>query len=332
MTTLTYYPDSEPGIFRSRRGRGFSYVAADGTRIDNVQERERLAAMAVPPAYEDVWMSPIAHGHLLATGRDIKGRKQYLYHPDWRRLRDEKKFEHLPKVGETLPELRRWIDRQLAGDVGDQSTAIAAVLALLDRASLRPGDERNTRENQSFGATTLRNRHIDFDGEMIQLAYRAKGGKQVNKSLRGSRLARVLEARRDLPGASLITWTDDNDASRIVRSDEVNDTLGELCGPHVTAKSLRTWNGTHAAFVAASGPEKATIKLMSDAASKRLHNTPSIARNSYIHPRVIDISAWNNNRRQKFVDMFDMTPQGAYPLVNMPFLSSCKQLFAKIHL
>ncbi|MDA8585035.1 DNA topoisomerase IB [Rhodobacteraceae bacterium] len=310
--SIIFFPDTEPGISRIRRGRGFSYLAADGTRIDDQQERKRLASMAVPPAYKNVWMCPFDEGHLRATGRDDRGRKQYLYHPDWRRLREEKKFDHLADVGAALPAMRRWIERHLGGEVGDRSTAIAAVMALIDRASLPPGDPRNTRENNSHGATTLRNDHIDFEGETIFLDYRAKGGEHVQKSLRGSRLAHVLEASRHLPGAELISWTDEQGNARIVRTEEINEVLSSFSDTDFTAKSLRTWNGTHAAFMAAIEAKAPTIADLSKAASQRLHNNPAIARSSYIHPSAIEICTWKNRALKDFRADIDLAPKAPY--------------------
>lgn len=309
---LIYYPDKEPGVRRSRQGRGFSYFTADGARIDDASERKRLNAIAVPPAYEDVWMSPLINGHLLATGRDEKGRKQYIYHPDWRQLRETRKFDNLANVGASLPKLRGWIERQLRGELGEKSTAIAAVLALLDRASLRPGDPSNTRKNNSFGATTIGERHVDFDGETVRLDYRAKGGKRVKKQLHGKRLARVLEGSRDLPGAALVSWLDDAGVGRIVRSDDVNAALSDICQAKVTAKSLRTWNGSHAAFMVACSAEKLTISAMANAASERLHNTPTIARNSYIHPQVIALAELKRDQRAEIVGALSLEPAAGF--------------------
>ncbi|XHE56934.1 hypothetical protein L0Z66_19725 (plasmid) [Phaeobacter sp. BS34] len=195
---LVYYTDDQPGITRRRRGRGFSYYMPDGSHIGNATERARLNGLGVPPAYTDVWLCPLINGHLQATGRDARNRKQYRYHPEWQARRAEQKFAHLVAFGESLPALRRWISDRLTGTVGDEDTAIAAVLALLDRGSLRIGNPRYTEKNGSYGATTLRPRHVVFSGQAIQLTYTAKGGQTVEKSLRGPALQRILERSQDL--------------------------------------------------------------------------------------------------------------------------------------
>lgn len=253
---LQYYPDCEPGITRVRRGRGFSYLGPSCARISCETERQRLKALAVPPAYSDVWMSPHHNGHLQATGRDMRGRKQYVCHPQWHAARDVAKFDTLPSFGRTLPRLRRWIETQLRGDIG-------------------------TEENASFGATTLQSRHVSFDGDTVRFSFLAKGGKSVSKSLAGKRLAHVLQASRDLPGTTLISWTDDSGAPQTVRSDQINDVLEKICGSGSTAKTLRTWNGTRAAFLTACAEGPLTISDMAQAASECLHNTPTIAQQLY---------------------------------------------------
>lgn len=288
---LIYYPDSNPGISRVRRGRGFSYIAPDGSRIADQEERARLAALAVPPAYVDVWMAPLPNAHLLATGRDARGRKQYRYHPKWTEARDKTKFDRLADVGAALPRLRRWITERLTGPPGDRDTAVAAVLALMDRGALRPGDPSYTEQNGSYGALTLEDRHLKIDGPRIVLRYKAKGGAKIRKVLTGARLAKVLHASADLPGPRLFEFEGPDDTRVPVRSEHVSDVLGTVSDGAITPKSLRTWAGTLAAFrVARSVGPSVTISAMAEAAAERLHNTPTVARNSYIHPAVIDIA------------------------------------------
>ncbi|MEX0312380.1 MAG: DNA topoisomerase IB [Tateyamaria sp.] len=288
---LIYYPDSNPGISRQRHGRGFSYVAPDGTRIDDPTERARLAALAIPPAYEAVWIAPMANAHLQATGRDTRKRKQYRYHPDWSAARAQNKYDQLKSVGAHLPQLRRWIATHLRGPTGAQRTAIAAVLALIDRAAMRPGDPGYTEENGTYGALTLEARHLTCDGDRVTLRYAAKGGKPVQKELHGARLARVLHRSADLPGPRLFDVQADDGTLSPLRSDHVQEVLRETCGTDVTPKSLRTWAGTCAAFsIARERGAKVRVGDMADAAAARLHNTPTIARNSYIHPEVIALA------------------------------------------
>lgn len=287
---LTYYPDSRPGITRMRCGRGFSYRAPDGTRIDATAERRRIEALAVPPAYEDVWICPLDKGHLQATGRDSRNRKQYRYHPDWRSQRDAEKYDQLAAFGMCLPALRRRIrDTLRRSEAGEHDFAIAAILALLDRAALRVGHADYTRENKTFGATTLRRRHLRLDGDRLRLTFRAKGNKLVRKDLTDATLNRTLTRLGDLPGPHLVAWLD-GDTPRAVTSDEVNSWLSDCAGEGVTAKTFRTWNGSVAALEAAMATAKPTIKALSEAAAARLHNTPTIARNAYIHPKVIALT------------------------------------------
>lgn len=288
---LVYYSDDRPGIRRRKRGRGWSYLAPDGTRIECAKERKRIDAMAVPPAYEDVWISPKANGHLQATGRDARARKQYRYHADWTAFRALTKFDALADFGAMLPRIRRRILADLKDDPGDKSFAIAAVLALLDRTAIRVGTADYAAENGTYGATTLKPRHLSLNSGEIMLSYTGKGGKSVRKRLRDQTLNRVLNRLQDLPGADLISWVDDSGTPHSVTADAINATLHDITGDdRLTAKTFRTWAGTTAAFEAALDSPNLTIKTMAEAASQRLANTPTIARNSYIHPRVIDLA------------------------------------------
>ncbi|MFD1341043.1 DNA topoisomerase IB [Litorisediminicola beolgyonensis] len=304
LPDLVYYPDSRPGIRRERRGRGWSYIAPDGTRIARGTERRRLEALAVPPAYEDVWICPEPRGHLQATGRDARERKQYRYHEDWTAFRSKQKFDHLAAFGATLPSLRRRIQRDLRdGEAGEHGFAIAAVLALIDRASLRVGNSDYARENRTFGATTLRPRHLELSEDGLKLAYRGKGGTKVEKSLRDRTLNRVLGQLDDLSGPTLISWEDDDGAARQVTSGEVNAFLAGHTGVDaISAKTFRTWTGSVAALETALVEESPTIKALSEAAATRLHNTPAIARSSYIHPAVIALTELDHEERAARVE------------------------------
>lgn len=286
---LTYYGDDRPGIARLRHGQGFTYRAPDGTTIARGPERTRLEALAVPPAYDDVWMSPLPNGHLQATGRDARARKQYRYHDLWAEQQARAKFDALPGFGAVLPRLRRRIRRDLREETGTQTFALAAAAALLDRMALRVGSPEYARENGSHGALTLRRKHLSLEDNRIRLDYVAKGGKRVRRSLSDRTLARALHAAADLPGATLLSWTE-GDSGSSLNTGALNDYLRDASGDgETTAKTFRTWAGTVSAFeVAAKGD--ATIKSMAEAAAERLKNTPSIARNSYIHPDVIALA------------------------------------------
>ena len=287
-----YYPDDRPGIRRKRQGRGFSYLAPDGTRIENEGERARIAALAVPPAYENVWISPLKNGHLQATGRDARARKQYLYHPDWTLHRAQKKFDQLGAFGEALPRIRARVARALRnGDAGEHGFALAAVIAMLDQLSLRVGNPEYADENGTYGATTLKGRHIKLSDGGLLLRYPGKGGRKVARKVSTKSLLQTLQRLHDLPGAALVTWIDDSGRTRTVSSGEVNTWIAEATGLEAaTAKTFRTWNGSVAALAAAREADRVTVSLMAKAAAERLANTPSIARNSYIHPKVIGLA------------------------------------------
>lgn len=288
---LIYYPDDRPGIRRKRRGRGFSYLAPDGTRIEDEVERARIAALAVPPAYENVWICPLPNGHLQATGNDARGRKQYLYHPDWTAHRAMDKYAHLAEFGAALPAIRRRIRRDLMGEAGEIDFAVAAVLAMLDRLSMRIGNRDYAAENGTYGATTLRSRHLQLGPEALTLDYRAKGGQRVRRRVADKALNKALGKLHDLPGASLVSWIDAQGRPHDVTSDLVNQRLAEIAGREgFTAKTFRTWSGSEAALAVALRSDALSIKAMAGAAAERLHNTPTIARNSYIHPAVLDLA------------------------------------------
>ena len=300
---LIHYTDTMPGITRRRAGRGWSYRAPDGTRIDDQAERQRLNALAVPPAYEDVWLCPRQNGHLQATGRDARARKQYRYHEDWTAFRARRKYDDLPAFGEALPRIRRRIRTDLQGEAGDRAVAIAAVLAMIDRLSMRIGNTDYMCENGTYGATTLRSRHMKLEDGALTFRYRGKGGARLKRTLRDRRLAQVLHRLDDLPGAALITWLDDHDIAHQVTSSQVNELLADITGAdRMTAKTFRTWNGTTTAMDMALSTETLTIKTMSDAAAQRLGNTPTIARQSYIHPDVIALADMPLTARQALAD------------------------------
>lgn len=287
---LRYYPDSAPGIARRRCGKGFSFFAPDGTCIKDSDERARLKALAVPPAYEKVWISPFENGHLQATGFDVKGRKQYRYHPLWSEAQAQEKYAALADFAEALPRLRRRVRRDLKEELGAREFALAAAVAMIDRLSLRVGNQVYAKSNGSYGTLTLKRRHLVLRDGKLQASFVAKGGKKVRRQIAHRSLMRALQKIRDLPGADLLTWLDDEGQPRSLTSSALNDYIAEASGREgVSAKTFRTWSGTLAAFEVALKNEKPTIKEMAEAAAERLHNTPAIARSSYIHPEVIDL-------------------------------------------
>lgn len=301
---LVYVSDSEPGILRSRRGKGFGYRYADGHPLDQA-ERVRVASLGVPPAYEQVWICRIPNGHLQATGRDARGRKQYLYHENWHVAQAESRFGRLAAFGQRLPAVRRRLKRDLNGDVGDMAFSLAALVMLIDQTFLRIGNVRYTAQNRTFGASTLLTRHLILNDGMIQLKFRAKGGKRVQHVLRDRRLARVLHKIGDLPGRALFTYIDEDGEVRTLMSQDVNNWLAHTVGPDVTAKTFRTWGGTLAAFDAARlTPKDQRIKArtLTEAAARTLNNTQAVCRKSYIHPQVMALAELTPSGRAAVFD------------------------------
>jgi DNA topoisomerase-1 len=291
LPDLVYYPDTEPGIRRRRAGRGFCYYGPGGSLIRDPGERLRIASLAVPPAYEEVWICPLPDGHLQATGFDARGRKQYRYHPRWTEFRAQLKYGDLAEFGRMLPRIRRRIARDLSGEPGERAFAVAAVLAMIDRLSVRVGSAGYAEENGTYGATTLRHHHLKLTRRGISLRFPGKGGKEVHRQVRDARLGRVLHELDDLPGATLVSWLDDEGRAREVTAGDVNAYLAEVSGEiRFTAKTFRTWNGSVAALEAVRPGERTTIRVMAEAAAERLGNTPTIARNSYIHPQVLRLA------------------------------------------
>tara|TARA_R110002049_G_scaffold10127_3_gene50444 strand:+ start:152856 stop:153839 length:984 start_codon:yes stop_codon:yes gene_type:complete len=290
MTALRYYPDSKPGITRRRAGRGFSYYDRHGDLISDHAERARLAALAVPPAYDNVWISPFDNGHLLATGYDTRERKQYRYHPQWSQVQAETKFASLVDFGAALPRLRARAQRDLRDDLGEQSFALAAAVTMIDQLSLRVGGAVYAKTNGTYGTLTLKRQHVRLRDGRLQVSFVAKGGKRVRRQIADKTLMRALQKIRDLPGAELLAWLDDQGQPHTLTSAALNSYIGEASGAvGFSAKTFRTWAGTLAAFEVACAQDKPKITEMADAAAQRLHNTPAIARSSYIHPAVIDL-------------------------------------------
>ena len=305
---LRHSSPDEPGIARRRRGRGFSYHDEGGALITCERTKTRIQGLGLPPAYEDVWICRDEHGHLQACGTDAAGRRQYLYHPEWRAFRDRLKYDQLEDFGRALPALRDQVARDLRRNRLDRDQACAAVIRLIDGAALRIGNRDYAEDNGTFGASTLERRHLKLDGATLKLSFTAKGGKRVRKQLKDRTLARVLERSGDLRGRALFKWVDDDNRVRTLRSDDVNDYIGAATGlDTVSAKTFRTWHGSVCALdCAVSEGDELTIKAMSEAASQCLHNTPAIARGSYIHPDVIALAEMEPKERAAALDALDL--------------------------
>ena len=294
QTGLVYVSDSEPGIRRHRAGKSFCYRLPDGSLVRDAAVKARISALGLPPAYQDVWICIADNGHLQATGYDARGRKQYRYHADWQALKSGDKFGQLIGFGRALPKLRRAVRRDLDGTAGAVDTMLAAITVLLDEAQLRVGNRAYAEENKTYGATTLLKRHVSLADGRIALHFAAKGGKRVRRTLKHPRLQRLLEDCADLPGRQLFVWKDEADLVRPIDSGRLNAYLAEKSGIAVSAKTFRTWAGSLAAFSLArqviEDGGRPAIKAMASAAAEILHNTPAIARTSYIHPDIIALA------------------------------------------
>ncbi|HEX5632935.1 MAG TPA: hypothetical protein VFX50_06885, partial [Gemmatimonadales bacterium] len=246
---LRYTQDREPGIARREGRRGFEYVDARGRRIRDAATLERIRRLAIPPAWTGVWICADERGHLQATGRDARGRKQYRYHPRWREMRDAHKFDRMIGFAAALPAVRRRVRLDLAAQGLPRRKVLAALVRLLETTCLRIGNERYAEQNDSFGLTTLRNRHAHVSGPRVEFQFRGKGGKFHRVAVEDPRLARIVRRCRELPGQALFEYLDEEGAVQAIGSSDVNDYLKEISGAEITAKDFRTWAGT--VFVAA---------------------------------------------------------------------------------
>ena len=286
-----------PGITRKKAGRQWAYFDADGERITDREEIDRLNKIALPPAYTRAWFCPDPNGRILATGFDDRGRKQYRYHPGYRTHQEAEKFDRTAEFGGLLPKLRKRVERDLAGATLSRERAIASVVRLLDLGAVRVGNESYARSNKSFGATTLRMRHVTVSGKTVKLRFKAKSGKLCEVAVTDLRLAHFVRKMDDLPGQNLFQYIGDDDEVLAVGSAEVNDYLCETMGEHFTAKNFRTWHASAIAFgLLAHTKRPLTIAALMDEVSDKLGNTPAIARKSYVHPVVVALV----DRQQKW--------------------------------
>jgi DNA topoisomerase-1 len=292
---LRYVSDDRPCITRHRSGRGFSYRAPSGETIRDRAELARIAAIAIPPAWTQVWIGPNPRGHILATGRDVRNRKQYRYHPEWRALRDATKFDRMLSFAHALPAIRARLTEDIALRALPREKVLAAVISIIDRTLIRVGNEEYARQNGSFGATTLRDEHARFTHGELRLSFRGKSGKDQEAAIDDPRIARVVRRCQHLPGEQLFEYLDETGAPRGIGSGDVNDYLREIAGEEITVKDFRTWGGSvmcHRLLADAGRPDSeaegkrmlvASIKLV----AARLGNTPAVCRASYVHPAII---------------------------------------------
>jgi DNA topoisomerase-1 len=294
---LRYVSDRKPGIRRERTEEGFEFYDTHGTKITDPDVIARIRKLAIPPAYQDVWICPYSNGHLQATGRDARGRKQYRYHPDWRLIRDEGKYGKMLLFGKVLPTIRIRVEQDLSKRGLPREKVLAALIKLLERTLIRIGNEEYAKTNKSFGLTTLRNRHVKIEGESrIRLDFRGKSGTEHHIDLRDRKLAAIVRRCQDLPGQELFQYLDDDGQPHTIGSDDVNDYLREITGEEITAKDFRTWAGTNLAalvllrlevFDSQTKAKKNVVQAV-ESVAKMLGNTPAICRKCYIHPAIFD--------------------------------------------
>lgn len=296
---LHYITDEKPGIRRRKCGKGWCYSAATGRRVTDEDTLRRIRSLAIPPAYTDVWIAPDPLGHMQATGRDAKGRKQYRYHSRWREIRDAVKYDRMIAFAETAPRIRVRCDHDLRKQGMPREKVLALVVRLLEQTKIRVGNEEYARKNHSFGLTTLLSRHVNVEGTAIEFTFRGKSGKHHRVSLRDRRLAKVVQRCLDIPGQELFTYVDANGAVHSVTSGDVNDYLREIAEGEFSAKDFRTWAGTVMAAdelrrcEGVEGVEnqrmmKRTVTRAIELVSQRLGNTPTVCRKSYIHPAILE--------------------------------------------
>jgi len=296
LAGLRYVSDAGPGISRKRAGTGFSYTAPDGQRIRDRVVIQRIRSLVIPPAWTAVWICPDRDGHIQATGRDARGRKQYLYHPRWREVRDAAKYERLVAFGEALPRIREQVEHDLRQRGVPRTRVLAVVVKLLEETSIRIGNEEYRKQNRSFGLTTLRNRHVHFEGRAVRFEFKGKSGRQHSITLGDARLARIVKQCQEIPGQELFQYLDENGDRHAVESSDVNDYVRGITGADFTAKDFRTWNGTVLAMrylrlCEAPASPTAGKRLVSGAiksVAAELGNTPAVCRKAYVHPVVLN--------------------------------------------
>jgi DNA topoisomerase-1 len=293
---LCYVNNDRPGIRRQRCGRGFRYRSAEGRIVRDRHTLKRISSLVIPPAWKEVWICPIDQGHLQATGRDERGRKQHLYHPRWREMRDQTKYDRLMDFARALPNIRKRLRRDLAREGLCREKVLATVVRLLEVSLIRVGNDEYARDNKSYGLTTMKNRHATVRGAKITFQFRGKSGKEHVVEVEDRRIARIVRACQDLPGQELFQYVDSGDQKHDVGSGDVNDYLRELTGQDFTAKDFRTWAGTVSAAseLRQLGPADSETDARKNVVTaiktiaQILGNTPAVCRKSYVHPKIIE--------------------------------------------
>jgi DNA topoisomerase I len=293
---LRYVSDTQPGIRRVPSGKGFRYLDADGKPVRDPGALQRIRSLVIPPAWTDVWICPSPLGHVQATGRDARGRKQYRYHPRWQQMRDETKYHRMVAFGLALPRIRRRVEQDLQQHGLSREKILATVVRLLETTFIRVGNEEYARENHSFGLTTLRNRHVEVNGYTIQFHFRGKRGIKHHVGVNDRRLARIIRGCQELPGEELFEYIDDAGTVHGIGSEDVNEYLREITQDDFTAKDFRTWAGTVliaqqlltlTEYTSKTQAKRNVVQAI-DAVAQRLGNTRAVCRKCYIHPAVIE--------------------------------------------
>lgn len=292
---LRYVSDDRPGYSRRAKNGDFEYLDTEGKRIRDEQRLLRIRRLAIPPAWTEVWICPSSNGHIQATGRDARRRKQYRYHERWREIRDADKFARLADFAAALPKIRRRITQDMRSPGLPRQKVLATVVRLLERSFIRVGNEEYARENKSFGLTTMKNRHVTVRGARLRFRFRGKSGRDHDVDITDRRIAKIVTKCQDLPGQDLFKYVDDDGEVRDVTSQDVNDYLREITGEDFTAKDFRTWAGTLLATTALTAQEpfetkkqaKANVKAAICAVAELLGNTPAVCRKCYVHPAIV---------------------------------------------
>ena len=331
MTKLIYVDDSLPGITRRGAGKGWAYYDPTGNLITDRAEKKRLNAIALPPAYVDAWFCPAPNGHILATGMDAKGRKQYRYHPEFRAQREGEKFDKCLAFGALLPLVRKKVQEDLSRRKLTRERAVASVVRLLDLGAIRVGNEGYAVRNKSFGATTLRRRHAEVTGKTLRLRYKGKSGQMREVTLSDGTLATVVRRMQDLPGQNVFKYVDDEGDVQTVSSTDVNEYLEACMGERYTAKNFRTWHASVMGLQSLySGEGRVSMKNLLECVASKLGNTPAVTRKSYIHPAVIDLvdrqetwreglklpraTRWLTREERALIDLLKSCPEAAQML------------------
>ncbi len=292
---LLYVSDEEPGIRRKKAGKGFTYVTSAGSKVTDPATLDRIRKLAIPPAYTDVWICAKPNGHIQATGRDAKGRKQYRYHPAFREVRESTKYEHMFEFAQSLPDLRKTVAEHMALRGLPREKVLATVVHLLESTLIRVGNSDYAKQNKSYGLTTLRDPHVKVDGADLRFQFKGKSGKTWQLQVKDRRIAKIVRACQDLPGQELFGYVDEDGEHRDVTSSDVNAYLREITGRDITAKDFRTWQGTVLAAMAlqefqdfdTKAALKKNVKAAIERVASRLGNTPTICRKCYVHPEVL---------------------------------------------